>query len=165
MILPVVVHPNQILREKTHEIPAEDIQRPAFQNLIRNMVHTMRNARGIGLAAPQVNERHRLTVIQLQEGEQPLVLINPYIVGASFRKETGEEGCLSIPGVYGTVKRNSAVTVEYRDETGARKTLKAKHLLARVIQHEIDHLEGVLFIDKAETITASEQITPSYPYL
>ncbi len=111
------------------------------------MVVTMHRARGIGLAAPQVGIGQRFFVVQL-ENEKPLYFINPEIVETSIEKVLYEEGCLSIPGVYAEIERPSTLVVQALNEKGKRFTLEASGLLARVILHENDHLDGVLFIDK-----------------
>ena len=121
------------------------------RELARDMLRSMYTARGIGLAAPQVGVHQQLLVIDLDPEtatSPPLVLINPEIISASASLDTYEEGCLSIPGVYLDVVRPSAVQVSFRDEMGRPKTLKADGLMARCIQHEMDHLTGVLFVDR-----------------
>jgi len=121
------------------------------RDLARDMLRSMYTARGIGLAAPQVGVHQQLLVIDLDPetaSSPPLVLINPEITSASASLETYEEGCLSIPGVYLDVVRPSAVQVSFRDEMGRPRTMKADGLMARCIQHEMDHLTGVLFVDR-----------------
>lgn len=111
------------------------------------MVVTMHRARGIGLAAPQVGISQRFFIVQI-ENEKPLFFVNPEIVETSIEKMLYEEGCLSIPGVYAEIERPSTLIVQALNEKGKRFTLEASGLLARVIFHENDHLDGVLFIDK-----------------
>jgi peptide deformylase len=121
------------------------------RDLARSMLQSMYAARGIGLAAPQVGIHKQLLVIDLDLEEAatpPLVLINPEITAASASFNTYEEGCLSIPKVYLDVVRPSTVEVSFRDEQGRPRKLKADGLLARCIQHEMDHLNGVLFVDR-----------------
>lgn len=121
------------------------------RELARNMLRSMYTAKGIGLAAPQVGVNLQLLVIDLDletPDAPPLVLINPEITSASAGLETYEEGCLSIPGVYLDVVRPTAIEVSYRDEMGRPKKMKADGLMARCIQHEMDHLNGVLFVDR-----------------
>jgi len=123
----------------------------SIRDLARDMLRSMYTAKGIGLAAPQVGVHRQLLVIDLDLEEAatpPLVLINPEITAAGASFNTYEEGCLSIPGVYLDVVRPSVVEVTYRDETGRPRRLKADGLLARCIQHEMDHLQGVLFVDR-----------------
>jgi len=119
--------------------------------LARDMLLTMYSSRGIGLAAPQVGVSKQLIVIDLDFEESacpPMVFINPEIKVTGATLDTYEEGCLSIPGVYLNVVRPSVVEVAYRDETGRPRRLKADGLLARCILHELDHLNGVLFVDR-----------------
>jgi peptide deformylase len=148
MILPVYIEPQPILRNQTAQIPeiTDDIRRLAF-----DMRETMHNASGIGLAAPQIGQPVAMAVIEHDDRESDFipftVLINPQIVWRSNQKRVMEEGCLSIPGVYGDVKRPSKVTVQFTDLEGRQRELTADHLFARVIQHELDHLKGVLFTD------------------
>ena len=123
----------------------------AVRNLARDMLVSMYAARGIGLAAPQIGVHQQLLVIDLEiedPNSPPLVLINPEITAVGGTICTYEEGCLSIPGVYLDVVRPSVVEVSYRDEMGRPKKLKADGLMARCIQHEMDHLNGVLFVDR-----------------
>ncbi len=112
------------------------------------MGKTMLRKDGIGLAGPQVNESIRVITININ-GEA-VAFINPKIIKKSWRKNTAEEGCLSIPGVYGKVKRHTNVEVKFLDKNANPQKIKGNKLLARVFQHEIDHLNGVLFIDKME---------------
>jgi peptide deformylase len=115
------------------------------------MLRSMYAAKGIGLAAPQVGVQKQLIVIDLEPEEAaspPLVLINPEITSTSAELDTYEEGCLSIPGVYLQVVRPSRVEINYRDELGRPQRRKADGLLARCILHEMDHLKGVLFVDR-----------------
>jgi peptide deformylase len=112
---------------------------------------------GVGLAAPQIGKSIQLIVIYFKEST--LVIINPKIIKKSFSKVWGEEGCLSVPDKFGEVKRHKKITIIYTNENGQKQQLAAKDMLARVIQHEIDHLNGILFIDKARKIqTINPQI-------
>jgi len=142
---PVVKIPNKVLRQKAPELPKITKK---TQLLIDDMFRIMKAANGIGLAAPQIGILQRVIVVS-PEGMRPTALINPKIV----RREgegIGEEGCLSIPGLYGNVTRPTAVLVEALDRKGRNVKLELEGLKARVIQHEIDHLDGVLFIDKVD---------------
>lgn len=112
---------------------------------------------GVGIAAPQVSKSIQLIVVNMKD--QPLVLINPKIILKSIRKELGEEGCLSVPGVFGMVKRSKTVRVKALNQKGGKLFLKAKGMLARVLQHEIDHLLGILFIDKVVRYTKTISTT------
>ncbi len=120
-----------------------------MRDLIPRMFATMYQAPGIGLAAPQVSHSLRLVVIDLvpNDKKQPLSLINPEIVAASEELATREEGCLSLPGQYADITRPARVKVRYLDETGAKREIEADGLLAACLQHEIDHLDGILFVD------------------
>ena len=123
----------------------------AVRDLARDMLVSMYAARGIGLAAPQIGVHQQLLVIDLEiedAASPPLVLINPEITAVGGSICTYEEGCLSIPGVYLDVVRPSVLDIAYRDEMGRPKRLKADGLMARCIQHEMDHLNGVLFVDR-----------------
>lgn len=150
MILPILTHPNSILRQKTEEISLEKIKSYEIKKLIFDMKETVEAENGIGLAAPQVGRSLRIIVIFLEN--KKIVLINPKITYFSWRKKKGEEGCLSVPGKFGFVKRSKVIKAKALDENGKEIKFKAKNLLARVIQHEVDHLDGVLFIDKTENI-------------
>ena len=131
----------------------------AIRDLARDMLISMYAARGIGLAAPQIGVHQQLLVIDLEiedADSPPLVLINPEITAVGGSICTYEEGCLSIPGVYLDVVRPSVVEVSYRDAFGRPKRIKADGLMARCIQHEMDHLNGVLFVDR---VTDGDKLT------
>lgn len=147
-ILPVIINPNQILRKKSVAIPVGKISTTEFKKLCSDMVFTMLKKDGIGLAAPQVGKNIRLIAINTKNG--PLVILNPQISKKSFVKEWGEEGCLSVPNQFGQVKRYKKIKCLYTDKDGYASEIDATGLMARVIQHEIDHLDGILFIDKAK---------------
>jgi len=162
----IVTLENRLLRQKARKVTQFT---PDLQTLIDDLVETMRAAPGVGLAAPQVAQGLRLFVAEYseppegEEGEgQPVppklyVLINPEIVRASEEKAEGTEGCLSIPGYAGTVERHESVTVKALNRRGQPVRIKAKGWLARVFQHETDHLDGVLFIDKASKVWKMEE--------
>ena len=153
---------NPILRKKARAVA--NVNDPALQKLIDDMLETMREAPGVGLAAPQVAVSQRLTVIEYAElppdapEDAPpstpklYVIINPEIVAHSDEMVDGTEGCLSLPGYVGNVLRHEAVTVKALNRKGKPIRIKAKGWLARIFQHEIDHLDGVLFIDKASKV-------------
>ena len=144
---PVVKIPNPVLRKVAQE--AKLSKKTDF--LINEMMRAMRKASGIGLAAPQLGISQRVIVIAPLD-YKPTALINPKIV--KFEGEQiGQEGCLSIPGLYGDVKRANYVEVEAFDRKGREVTFELEGLSARVVQHEIDHLEGILFIDKVDVAT------------
>ena len=147
---PLEIHSlgNGALRQSTSRIGKVD---DSVRELTRDMLRSMYAARGIGLAAPQVGIHKQLLVLDLDlenPTTPPLVFINPEIISCSASVETYEEGCLSIPGVYLNVVRPSAVMLSFRDEMGRPRKMKADGLLARCIQHEMDHLEGILFVDR-----------------
>jgi peptide deformylase len=136
-----------VLREKARRVPSITSN---VLKLLDNMADTMYDAQGVGLAAPQVGVSKRIVVIDIGDGL--IELINPEII----HKEGNEvdfEGCLSIPGIRGEVNRAAKVAVKAMDRTGSVKTLEGDGLLARAFQHELDHLEGILFIDKAENLS------------
>ncbi len=149
-VAPLEIHTlgDRVLRQPAKRISKVDA---AVRDLARDMLRSMYTARGIGLAAPQVGVHQQLLVIDLDienAAAPPLVLINPEITSVSASVDTYEEGCLSIPGVYLDVVRPSAIQLSYRDEMGRPRTMKADGLMARCIQHEMDHLQGVLFVDR-----------------
>ncbi len=153
----IVRHPNPILRQKAQEVT--DFGR-ALQQLIDDMFDTLRYASGVGLAAPQVNVPLRVLVVEYahDEGAPPerYALVNPRLVYVSPETELGTEGCLSIPGVFGEVERARSIIIKGQDRYGEPVTIRAHGWLARIFQHEIDHLNGVLFIDKALRIWREE---------
>ncbi len=146
MPLKIFTYPNPILRQKSRIISREEILRPEFKKLIKEMVEIMLKNDGVGLAAPQIGKNIRLIVVNLED--KPLACLNPVITRKSWRKNTAEEGCLSFPGVFKLIKRYTAVTVKFLNENGEKQILKVKDVPARIFQHEIDHLDGILFIDK-----------------
>ena len=145
-VLDIHVLGSPVLRDET--VPVAEITDEVRQ-LVRDMFETMYAARGIGLAAPQVGRRERVAVIDVDE--KPFAIINPEIVHAEGAAR-GEEGCLSIPEVYGHVERAARVVVRGLDEQGRPLEIDATELLARCLQHEIDHLHGRLFIDYMSTL-------------
>jgi len=143
-IMPILHFPDARLREVAVDI---DVVDDDVRRLIDDMLETMYDAPGIGLAAPQVNIHKRLIVIDISEDRSgPLCLVNPCIVSAEGLEET-EEGCLSVPGIYEQVERAERVQVRALDRDGVEQTIAADGLLAVCIQHEIDHLDGKLFVD------------------
>ena len=146
-LLPILIAPHPALKAKVRPVASADAD--AVRDLLPRMYATMYHAPGIGLAAPQVGVRLRVVVIDLMtaNARAPITLINPEVIAASKELATREEGCLSLPAQYGDVTRPARVKVRYHDETGARRDIEADDLLAACLQHEIDHLDGVLFID------------------
>jgi peptide deformylase len=145
--IPILIAPNQILKARAR--PVQDRDADIVRDLITRMFAAMYAAPGIGLAAPQVNHGLRLVVIDLKPDDkhQPLSLINPEVIAASEDLVTREEGCLSLPNQYADITRPARVKVRYFDETGAKKEIEGEGLLSACLQHEIDHLNGVLFVD------------------
>ncbi|MGO6938278.1 peptide deformylase [Rhizobium johnstonii] len=146
-IKPLIILPDLVLRQLSKPIERVDSD---LQRLADDMLETMYDAPGIGLAAIQIGVPRRMLVIDIsREGEekQPQVFINPEIVKSSDERSLYEEGCLSIPDYYAEVERPAVVSVKYLDRNGKEQTVEADGLLATCLQHEIDHLNGVLFID------------------
>lgn len=150
--LPILIAPHAALRAKARRVETRDAD--AVRDLAPRMLSAMYKAPGIGLAAPQVGVGLRLVVIDLMAGEtpDPLVLVNPEIVAVSEDLATREEGCLSLPGQYADVTRPARVRVRYRDLGDAAREVDADGLLAVCLQHEIDHLDGVLFVDHLSSL-------------
>lgn len=140
-----------VLRQRAVPVTNEERQSRDIARLVDDMTATMIDAKGIGIAAPQIGVGKRVAIINGRDG--PFAIINPRIIRRSLRTATDEEGCLSIPGVFGLVRRPKTVTVAFTDLDGHAHKDKVTGLLARVFQHEIDHLNGVLFIDRTKAIT------------
>lgn len=178
-MLTIVTHPNDLLRTRASAIAVPLSQ--DIKTLAREMVETMRFADGVGFAGPQVGRLDRICIIRSscveyekisasqkkqiknflkKDGE--LVLINPKIVLRSKELEWGEEGCLSIPAVYGEVERARTIQLEALSSLGEALSFIAGHFFARVIQHEVDHLDGILFIDKARNVKMDHTYIPRY---
>jgi peptide deformylase len=151
---------DRALRQPAKRITKVDDE---IRQLIRDMLQTMYSSDGIGLAAPQVGVNKQLIVIDCEPdnpAKPPLVLINPTIKQVSREICTEQEGCLSIPGVYMDVKRPEIVEIAYKDENGRPQTLKAGDLLGRCIQHEMDHLNGVVFVDRVDnSLTLAQELS------
>ncbi len=145
--LRILIAPHPVLKARARPVgPADDA---AVRALVPRMFASMYRAPGIGLAAPQVDKLLRVITIDLMQDDKPdpLTLINPEILALSQERATREEGCLSLPGQYAEVTRPARVKVRYLDLAGARREIEADGLLSACIQHEIDHLDGVLFVD------------------
>ncbi len=145
--LPILIAPHAMLRQKARPVRPEDAA--AVRILLPRMFAAMYAAPGIGLAAPQVDVGLRVAVIDLMENElhAPVTLINPQIIAASDALVSREEGCLSLPNQYAEIVRPQGVRVRFQDLAGGRHELDADGLLATCLQHEIDHLDGILFVD------------------
>lgn len=142
--LRILTEPDPVLRKKSADVT--DPSDPFVQGLILNMRETLEKNKGIGLAAVQVGVNKRVIVVKLWRADY--VLINPRLTFKSREKEISEEGCLSLPGLFCNVERSKKVRVKALDQNGKKIKIKAKGLLARVLQHEIDHLDGILIKDK-----------------
>ena len=147
---PILIIPDAMLRKVADHVPLVD---DGIRSLVNDMFETMYDAPGIGLAAPQIGVLQRVVVLDVakrrdeEAASEPLVLINPIITWSSEEKSTYEEGCLSIPEYYEEVERPAVVHVSFLDRDGKPASLEAEGILATCIQHEIDHLNGVLFVD------------------
>lgn len=150
-IYKIIEKDDAMLRKRSKEVPKIT---PNVLKLIDNMLETMYEANGVGLAAPQVGVLKRVIVIDVGEG--PVKLINPEVI-ASSGSQTDPEGCLSCPGMAGDVKRAKKVTVKGLLPSGEETIIEAEEFFARALQHEIDHLNGILFIDKAKHLQLQEQ--------
>ena len=143
----ILTEPNKILRQKS--LPVENVDKD-IQSLMDDMLETMYAAPGIGLAAIQVGIPKRVIVLDIEQKEgkkNPIFLVNPEIIEKSKNNSTYEEGCLSVPGQFAEIDRPDKCHVKYLDYHGQPKEIKAEGMLATCIQHEMDHLEGILFID------------------
>lgn len=155
---------DRVLRQPAKRVSKVDQE---TRQLVREMLQSMYSADGIGLAAPQVAVQKQLIVIDCEPdnpANPPLVLINPTIQKLSGDISVAQEGCLSIPGVYLDVKRPQLVEITYKDEYGRPQKLQANDLLSRCIQHEIDHLNGILFVDRVENSLALTQELSKYGF-
>ena len=154
-VLPIRQFGDPVLRQKAKRITKVD---KSIRRLVDDMIETMHDAPGVGLAAPQVGVSLRLLVVEATEGEIQ-VLVNPEVVKASGERMV-DEGCLSLPGYVGTVKRHEAVTVKAQNLNGKEIRIKANELLAQALEHEIDHLNGVLFVDRLVSPESLRRLTP-----
>jgi peptide deformylase len=151
MILPITIYSDDILRQRSKPLKGVD---SVIEGLIGSMFESMYNASGIGLAAPQVGQSIRLVVVDVScvknyENETRMVVINPHILAVRGSSEM-DEGCLSVPGVQGDVVRPSVITLKYRNEHFEEQVGEFSGMLGRVLQHEIDHLDGTLFVDRVQ---------------
>lgn len=146
----VLHEPNKELRVVSKPVDAKRLSSKEIKTLISDLHVTMKKENGVGIAAPQVGVHERVIIAETDEG--PKAFINPEIIERSFKMVNSEEGCLSVPGIWGIVKRHRSVSVKALDENGETVEMKANGLLSIIFQHEIDHLDGVLFIDRAEEL-------------
>ena len=158
----VVKLPQPILRKRSNKVTNFDHD---FQLLVDDMVATMRNEPGVGLAAPQVNVSLRLIVVEYPEDEtmdnaptKLFVIANPEFSDMSDEKIFGIEGCLSVPNILGDVERSTEVTVVGLNRHGKKQIIKARGWLARIFQHEVDHINGILFVDRAQKLYHPDEI-------
>jgi peptide deformylase len=158
----VIKLPNPALRRKAHKVTdfGDD-----FQTLVEDMIETMRNEPGVGLAAPQVNVTQKLIVVEYPEDDSMedappklFIVANPEFKKMSEELVKGIEGCLSVPNLLGQVERLFEVVVTGLDRRGKKQTIKAKGWLARIFQHEVDHLNGILFVDRALELYQPEEV-------
>ena len=157
-VRPIVVVGNPVLRKPAMKIKRVD---PALNELIDDMIDTMRAAPGVGLAAPQVGVPLRLAVIEVDEALT--TIINPEIVKREGEYEP-EEGCLSVPGYWGRVKRAERVVVKARDRAWKEIRVKGEGLFAQALQHEIDHLDGKLYLDRLDNLDSLQRVEPRRPH-
>jgi peptide deformylase len=157
-IIQIRTLPDPVLKQKAKKVPGMD---PSLRKLINNMIETMNEANGVGLAAPQIGVSLRLVVIRLpEEDAETYVLINPEIVKKSGEREI-EERCLSVPGYSGMVKRSVSVTCKARNQDWKEVRVKAEGLLAQALEHEIDHLSGILFVNRLESPDKLTKLEPA----
>jgi len=156
MAIRTICHlPDPVLRQKAKSVSAID---SSIQQLIDDMVETMQQASGVGLAAPQVGVSLRVVVVQMP-GEEPIAIINPKMVKRAGEREL-TEACLSVPGYTGEIKRSVSVTVKGQDRQGKAIRLKATGLMAEALEHELDHLNGILYVDNLESQDKLHRIEP-----
>lgn len=172
-ILEIIQPDNPVLRKKAVRVPESSFKSESFQSLVDNMIETMGEANGVGLAAPQIAESMRLIIVRLPDATEEdreeygdnagktFVVANPKIIKSSRRMVAGVEGCLSMPGILGEVDRHDMVVVTGQDRDGNDFRIKAKDWLARVFQHEIDHLDGTLFIDLTDNVWRTGEEPPA----
>lgn len=142
----IIKYPNKILRQKSTSLPKSEITAKETAELLIQMKKELKSAGGVGLAAVQIGVLKRVILVETEDGVK--TFINPRIIKKSFKKIHVEEGCLSIPNIFGHVKRSFSVNVSALNEQGKKINIKVKGLQSIIIQHEIDHINGVLFIDK-----------------
>jgi peptide deformylase len=154
---PIIELGNPLLRQQAQQVNCVDD--PALQQLIDDLLYTVKSAHGVGIAAPQVGESQRLFIVASRPNPrypnapemEPTAMLNPRILSHSSETVKGWEGCLSIPGIRGKVPRYRAIEVEYLDRTGKLHKHELTDFVARIFQHELDHLDGIVFLDRLET--------------
>ncbi len=167
-VLPRTQLGNPILRTKAKKVSLSFVKTAKFRALVKRMIYTMRRADGVGLAAPQIGQPLAIAVMEIRETSTrtgaehrgPILIVNPRITAYGTKKTAGYEGCLSLRGVRGLVPRSETITVEYYDDKGEKIIEKASGFWARIFQHEIDHLNGIAYVDRVKDtktiITVSE---------
>jgi len=160
--LEILINPHPILRKKSISLEPKEISTPKMKALLLDMEETMKVKDGAGLAAPQIGKNIRVIVINNEN--KTIFLINPVITKKSWARKTEEEGCLSVLNedgeiIYAKISRHKKINCIYLDEKGNKKNLAAEDILARVIQHEIDHLDGILFIDYLKNLPKNPKAT------
>jgi len=143
----ITTHPHQELFGNLKEIDKKDINSDTFSQIGSSMLEILKSKGGIGLSANQVGLPFRMCVIDIKAND-PMIMLNPRIIKMSDKMAKSQEGCLSLPGLYITINRHKTITVEYEDVTGETKSEEASGLLSFCIQHEIDHLNGILMINR-----------------
>ena len=156
MKIQVLTYPNKALRNMSQIVEIDEINNETTLNLISDLKETMEEENGVGIAAPQIGTQKQIIIIETESG--PKAFFNPKVIKHSLRKVESEEGCLSVPGVFGIVRRYRSVTVQAYDEEAQEVTIEVKGFPAIVFQHEIDHLSGILFIDKVVRYTDHKNI-------
>lgn len=156
MSRPVLHNPDPQLRVKSEDVSADRINTPEMKLLIKELKETMRKENGVGIAAPQIGVHDRVIIAEIDG--IATAYINPVISNRSFRMIDSEEGCLSVPGMWGIVKRHRSITVTALNEDGEAIVLKPQGFDATIFQHEIDHLDGVLFIDHAKNVEEAARL-------
>ena len=144
----IVVDGEPVLRERAKEVDPKEITTPAFKTLLEDMVDTMYHANGVGIAAPQIGVGKRIFIAESAQG--PIALINPVFTKKSLKSQGGEEGCLSVPGKFDRLRRHKTVTIEALTASGEMISFTAENFFARILQHELDHLDGILYIDRVK---------------
>ena len=152
----VLKNPNPELRKKSVEVSRDEIDSDVVKELVMQLKETMSVENGVGIAAPQIGVHKRVIVVDTGSGAQ--AFFNPVVTKRSLRKIESEEGCLSVPGIFGIVRRHRAVTIEAINEHKEEITIQVRLFPAIVFQHEIDHLDGILFIDKVVKFTQRHTI-------
>ncbi len=161
---------NPVLRRVADPVPPAEISTPEFQRLIDDMIETMREYEGVGLAAPQIHLSRRVAVIESDNnarypGKPPIplrVLINPVVVSIAQEQQSGWEGCLSVDNLRGLVPRARQITVRALDREGREETIEAKGFLAVVLQHELDHLDGKVYLDRMKDLSTLSHMREFY---